>query len=87
MAGELENRQPEAFTAFLRVEAEERERLMKSPLADRPLFQEAITNFDAVERRADRLIKFCNEQGRQYNLSLLDFWQWDERHNPQRFSD
>lgn len=82
---ELEETRPEAFLAFTRYESEKRVALVRSPLADRPMFRHSIENFDEDEMRADRLAEFCREEGKRFQLQSPTFWQWDAEYNSAPF--
>jgi len=79
--GETEKAQPEAFTAFQQWEDAERQRLIRSPLAERPMFQATIKAFDAEKTRLERCRDYFAERGSQF----LSFWEWDEALNPEKF--
>lgn len=82
---EAEKTQPEAFMAFKTAEEEQRQRLLTSPLADRPLFRESIARFDTPEQRGERYREFCAEEGHKLGITAPDFWEWDARLNPNSF--
>ena len=82
---ELEKTHYKAFAAFREAEEEQRQRLVNSPLADRPMFRDSIARFDTLEQRAERFLKFCMEEGRLWDLDAPGFWDWDTTHNPESF--
>lgn len=76
--GEVERTQQRAFTAFLRHEDEQRQKLLQSPLAQRPMFQATIRNFDEEKTRLERFCSYFRESA----IEVLDFWAWDAQANP-----
>jgi hypothetical protein len=78
-AAEVQEAQEEAFSAFLRHEEQQRQRLLQSPLAQRPMFQATIQNFDEEKTRLERFGLYFRDS----SLEVLDFWAWDTQLNPQ----
>ena len=83
----LENGHSGAFTAFLEHEREKLQSLVRSPLADRPMFRHSIENFDNPEMRADRFAAWCQNEGREFGISLPSFWEWDATENETPFQN
>jgi len=83
---ELKKTHPELITAFTAYEDERHESLVKSPMAERPMFKATIEKFNTPTLRAQRFIEFCKEQKDQFLIEIPTFWEWDESHNTTPFS-
>jgi len=85
--GEMQTAHPEAFAAFVSYEEEKRQTLLRSPLAERPMFRHTIENFDSEAMRADRFVEWCQSAGQKFGVQAPTFWEWDQSVNENSFQD
>lgn len=76
--GELRKTHPEAFSAFMAQDAQERARLERAPLTPRML-AEVLEDFDRLEHYLQRFERYFSQQP---DCAILGFWDWDSMLNP-----
>jgi hypothetical protein len=78
---QLEHSHPEALTAFLEWERDQRNVYLKPPFANRPSTKENLLVFDREENHIERFRTWFCEKG----TLIPTFWEWDDKLNPHAY--